>query len=74
MNASKENAEQAKRDFLDIVESSPSLLTPFHKQVQFVSEFISVARRKLPTEATFAKDKVRVRRKKSDVAHLNHGG
>ena len=55
MNASKENATAAKEKFLEIIESSPSLDTTFRKQIQFVSEFLDHAARKLPTEAAYSR-------------------
>lgn len=59
MNASKENARQARQDLDDILQSSPSLLTPFDKQIQRLSEFLRVAERKLPREASFDAEKNR---------------
>lgn len=59
MNASKEQAEQAKTDFLRIIESSPSLHKNFDKEIQRVSEFLDAAKRKLPTEDSFKKERNR---------------
>lgn len=65
MNPSKENAilAQAKLNELmrlQFTEGSEPL-------ADFIMEFIRVAQRKLPTEATISKDRLRKRTKKSNA-------
>lgn len=59
MNASKENARKAEAMFLSIIESSPSLLTPFRREIQHITEFLRAAERKLPSEDSYQKEKNR---------------
>jgi hypothetical protein len=59
MNASKENARQARTALDGMVESTPSLAVQFEKDVQHLSDFLAAAERKLPSEAAYKREKHR---------------
>lgn len=62
MRASKEQCEQAQHDFLDLVNmiDQPKRDYPSTKaKIAFVADFLAVAKRRLPTEAAYDRDRKR---------------
>ncbi len=59
MNASKENARQARSALDSMVQSMPSLAVQSEKNVQHLREFLAAAERKLPSEAAYKREKHR---------------
>lgn len=60
MRASKEEAEKARQNFAWLADFFPSSISPKAKNaIAQVGEFLNVAKRRLPTEASYTKDALR---------------